>query len=355
MIFMTINLLKNLLLLEKPFFVIKSCLNQGNAPMKYQVIAYYYFTHFKAPQEEVQLHKKFFESLDVKGRVYISEEGINGQMSASSEAAPIFMDWMRSRFKGVVFKVHEADDHAFAKMTVKYRKQLVALDIPVELDQSHGHVSPETWKKMLDERDENLVLIDVRNKYEAIVGHFEGAEIPDCTTFREFPDYVKDLKSRKDPSKTRVMMYCTGGIRCEYFSVYLKEHGFQDVSQLDGGVIGYGLKVGSKHWRGKLFVFDDRLVVPISSDNQETISHCHHCNELCDTYINCANMDCNDLFISCLNCRKQFKGCCSSQCLDTGRVRQIDDYKDPKPFRKCSQEEKTSLRSRSSSNMCCCV
>lgn len=323
--------------------------------MKYQVLAYYYFTPFKDPHEEVKNHKKFFENLDVKGRIYISENGINGQMSASSESAPIFMDWMRSRFKNVMFKIHDSEEHAFHKMTVKYREQLVALDIPIDLDRSHGHVSPADWKKMLDERDENTVLIDVRNAYEAKVGHFEGAEVPDCDAFREFPEYVKDLKTRKDPSKTRVMMYCTGGIRCEYFSVYLKDHGFSDISQLDGGVINYGLEVGSKHWRGKLFVFDDRLVIPISPDNTEVISYCHYCQEPSDTYVNCANMDCNELFICCTDCRKAHSGCCSAVCLSEGRVRACDDSEHPKPFRKCPHEEKVSLRSRRSSKSSCCV
>ena len=121
---------------------------------------------------------------------------------------------------------------------------------------------------MLEKKDENTLLLDVRNDYESAIGHFEGAERPPIKTFREFPDYAEALAKQKNPQKTKVMMYCTGGIRCEVYSALLKEKGFEEVYQLHGGVINYGHKMGNKHWKGKLFVFDDRLSVPISEDEQ---------------------------------------------------------------------------------------
>lgn len=305
----------------------------------YFVLAYYLFIPIDSPEEEVCKHHAFFKDRDIKGRIYISKEGINGQMSASAEDAEAYMEWMRAdaRFRPIQFKIHHHHEHAFPKTTVKVREQLVALDMSVDLSQSGQHVSPEEWKKMLEERDENVVLVDVRNDYEWEIGHFEGAKLPDLETFREFPDYAKALKEQKDPQKTKVMMYCTGGIRCELYSALLKKEGFENVYQLQGGVINYGLKVGSDHWRGKLFVFDDRLAVPIAEDKEEVISKCLHCGASSDIYYNCANMDCNELFLCCPSCAEQFKGCCSEVCGGAPRVRAYEKTDRPKPFRKKHQ------------------
>ena len=311
--------------------------------MKYQVLAYYYIGPIQDPQEEILHHKDFFRNRDFKGRIYISEQGINGQASGSKAFAEEYISWMRtdSRFQGIDFKIHEADEHVFPKMTVKYRKQLVAIDCEVDFFVRGDPVAPSEWKRMLEERDEDTLLLDVRNDYEWQVGHFAGAEMPELQTFRQFPQYAEDLKKKRDPKKTAVMMYCTGGIRCEFYSAVLKEKGFEKVYQLKGGVIGYGLEEGSDHWKGKLFVFDDRLVVPISEEKSAPVTKCLLCASPSDTYFNCANMDCNELFVSCLNCLKQHKGCCSAPC-EKGRVRPYQES--GKPFRKWDFEEKQRLK-----------
>jgi UPF0176 protein len=310
----------------------------------YLVLAYYSLKSIEDPALEVERHKEFFTSRDFKGRIYISKQGINGQASGSAEHAEEYMAWMRKdpRFQDIDFKIHPADRHAFPKMTVKERKQLVAIDCEVDFSVVGEHVSPEEWKKKLETRDADTLLLDVRNDYEWEVGHFEGAELPKLETFRQFPSYARELKEKCDPKKTSVMMYCTGGIRCEFYSAVLKKEGFEKVYQLDGGVIEYGLKEGSDHWKGKLFVFDDRLVVPISGDEASPIAVCSLCQTSCDVYYNCANMDCNALFISCVSCIKTHRGCCSSQCLAEGRVRPYKE--DSIPFRKCSAQEKALMK-----------
>jgi UPF0176 protein len=223
-------------------------------------------------------------------------------------------------------------------MTVKTRPQLVALDAAVDMSKAGTHVSAEKWKEMLENRDAGTLLLDVRNDYEWEVGHFEGAELPTLEQFREFPKYAQELKKRCDPQKTKVMMYCTGGIRAEVYSALLKEEGFAEVYQLQGGVIKYGQEAGSKHWKGKLFVFDDRLAVPISEkDPAEVISACIHCQTTSDLYFNCANMDCNELFIACLPCAEKTKGCCCPQCEAAPRVRTFQTTDRPKPFQRLSQ------------------
>lgn len=300
----------------------------------YFVLAYYYIGKIENPKEEIARHKEFFEKKDFMGRIYVSEEGINGQASGSAEDAEKYIAWMKQdpRFQDVEFKIHKSDRHAFAKMTVKYRKQLVAVDIPVDFSKRGVSLSPKEWREKLEKKDPETLLIDVRNNYEWKVGHFEGAELPDLKTFREFPEYARKLKEKYDPKKTPIMMCCTGGIRCEFYSAVMKEEGFDEVYQLDGGIIKYGQEEGNAHWKGKLFVFDDRLVVPISEDEAKPISECKHCAAPIDVYYNCANTDCNDLFLCCIDCLKEHKGCCQDECIKSPRLRAFKE--DAIPFRK---------------------
>lgn len=300
------------------------------------ILAYYRFTKIANPQEFVSDHKTFFEGRDATARIYISEEGINGQMSAQEADALAYMDWLRGfpNFQDIVFKVHTYHENVFPRLTIKYRKQLVAIDHPVDLTKQGEHVSPERWSSMLDQRGENHILIDVRNDYEWKIGCFEGSECPPCETFRDFKAYADELKERINPKETSVMMCCTGGIRCEIYSALLKEKGFENVYQLDGGIINYGLKEGQRHWKGKLFVFDDRLAVPISKEATETIGSCDHCGIANDSYYNCANMDCNHLFLCCSDCAKTFSGCCSEECQTSPRVRPYHQETAHKPFRR---------------------
>lgn len=316
----------------------------------YVVFAYY---HFLTPpdvlenvESYIKHHKKFLETKDAKGRIYINEQGINGQMSIHEKDAESYIAWLHSHpvFKNVEIKVHLYEEHAFAKLTVKYRKQLVALDAQVDLRLAGQPVSSGEWKDMLEKKDPDTILIDVRNDYEWKVGHFEGAILPELETFRDFSDYIEHLKKLYDAKKTKVMMYCTGGIRCELYSALMKQKGFDTIYQLQGGVIKYGLEEGVNHWKGKLFVFDDRMVVPISKDQVAPISHCYQCHQPSDTYYNCANMDCNGLFLSCPECVKNMKGCCCEQCTHEPRVRAFEPAAHPKPFRKLPFDEKQALK-----------
>jgi UPF0176 protein len=306
----------------------------------YWVLAYYSFTPIAHPlahpHEEVAAHKAFIEPLDLTCRVYLSEQGINGQLCAPAADAQKYMEWLHTRpeFSKVHFKIHPYHEHVFPRKTVKYRKQLVAIDAEVDLSKAGEHLAPEEWKAMLDE-DTNHILIDVRNDYEWKLGRFAGAELPPCETFRDFVEYAESLKEKVDPTSTKVMMYCTGGIRCELYSALLKERGFENVYQLNGGVIGYGLEQGSKHWLGKLFVFDDRLAVPISEQAEcPVIGTCHHCGAPSDAYYNCANMDCNHLFLCCRDCLKAYTGCCQGSCKEAPRVRPYHEETAHKPFKR---------------------
>lgn len=309
------------------------------------VLAFYHIVDIENPKREVKQWLRFGKYLDMRSRIYLSEDGINGQMSIAEEDAEIFMDWVKAddRFKEIDFKIHYASEHVFPKLTIKYREQLVALGFKVDYSKKGEYLTPEEWKEKLDQRSKDTLVVDVRNDYEWDVGHFDGAERPDLKTFREFPDYAKQLKEKYDPEKTEVMMYCTGGIRCELFSPIMKDLGFKKIYQLKGGVIKYGLQEGHDHWKGQLFVFDDRLVVPIDEKNQEVIGKCKHCGAKTNTYLNCANMDCNDLFLCCEKCAPQHQGCCCDSCEQAPRRRQYDPANHAKPYRKLPFEEKEKL------------
>lgn len=302
---------------------------------QYYVLAYYYFTPIANPHQWVADHKAFFKERQLTSRIYINEHGINGQMSGLKEHAEEYMEWMHAHplFEKMPFKIHHHHENVFPRQTIKYRKQLVALDEEVDLKQIGEHVSPAQWKEML-KREDRPVLLDVRNDYEWEVGRFEGAVCPPCETFREFREYAQELKETVDPKTTPVMMCCTGGIRCELYSSLLIKEGFEKVYQLEGGIINYGLKEGNEHWQGKLFVFDDRLTVPISETEAPVIGACYHCKNPNESYYNCANMDCNRLFLCCPECLKQFQGCCCAKCQEAPRVRPYHEQDAHKPFRK---------------------
>jgi UPF0176 protein len=303
---------------------------------KYFVIAFYLFTPIADPHAEVAKHQAFFKERDIKSRIYISHDGINAQMSALEDHAIEYMEWMKldDRFKDIDFKIHVHHEQVFPRATVKFRKQLVALDHNANPHKGGEHIAPAQWKEML-EKEKNILLLDVRNDYEWKIGRFEGAVKPKLDMFRKFPEYARKLKEEYDLKNTKVMMYCTGGIRCELYSALMKDEGFENVYQLNGGVIRYGLEQGEDLWEGKLFVFDDRLAIPLKENSQaKPISECHFCKTPSDRYYNCASMDCNNLFLSCPECAEKMKGCCCTACQSGSRMRVFNKDAEPKPFKR---------------------
>jgi len=285
-------------------------------PINFLMLAFYKFAPIEAPKVLIKEFKSFFEKLGAKGRVYISEEGINGQMSVHKddlEEAKAYLNQMKG-FEEMPIKLQPNSVHGFEKLIIKYREHLVGLKDPVDLSIKGEYLKPEEWKELL-ESDEDKIVIDGRNDYEWEVGHFKGAEKPPCKTFRDFPEYIQKIKEKHGTDK-KVMMSCTGGIRCELLSSMMIKEGFSNVYQLEGGVINYGNTVGSEGWDGKLFVFDDT------------------CNAKSDTYYNCANMDCNKLFLACASCIDAHQGCCSEKCMTAPRVRVYEPSKGNLPFRK---------------------
>lgn len=259
-----------------------------------------------------------WDNLDVLGRIYVSYEGINAQLSVPAENFNAFKTHLDtiSFLENVRLNVAiEQDNMSFLKLKVKVREKIVAdglNDESFDVTDKGVHVGAEKFNALLD--NENTILVDMRNHYESEIGHFKGAITPDVDTFRDsLPIIEDDLKEHKEDKN--LVMYCTGGIRCEKASAYFKHKGFKNVYQLEGGIINYARQVEAQNLEnkfiGKNFVFDHRRGERISED---IIANCHQCGTPFDTHVNCANEACHLLFIQCDACAEKMNNCCSDEC-----------------------------------------
>ncbi|MFS4466317.1 rhodanese-related sulfurtransferase [Maribacter sp. 2210JD10-5] len=259
-----------------------------------------------------------WDALEVLGRIYVATEGINAQLSVPAENFEAF----KTHLDGISFLENvrlniaiEQDNKSFLKLKVKVRNKIVAdglNDSTFDVTNKGIHVDAEKFNDLIEDPD--TILVDMRNHYESEIGHFKNAITPDVDTFRDSLDIIeKDLAGHKEDKK--LVMYCTGGIRCEKASAYYKHNGFKQVYQLEGGIIEYTRQVTDKNlenkFRGKNFVFDHRRGERISDD---VIAQCHQCGAACDTHVNCANEACHLLFIQCGECARKMNDCCSDHC-----------------------------------------
>ncbi|MBS7232884.1 rhodanese-related sulfurtransferase [Flavobacterium psychroterrae] len=257
--------------------------------------------------------------LGVLGRIYVAHEGINAQLSLPADHFYEFKDTIEKYdfMKGIRLNIAvEHDDHSFLKLTVKVRDKIVADGLDDETFDATNigiHLKAKEFNDLLN--DPNVVVVDMRNHYESEIGHFTQAIRPDVDTFREsLPIIEEQLAEHKQDKK--LLMYCTGGIRCEKASAYFKHKGFENVYQLEGGIIEYTRQVKAEglesKFIGKNFVFDHRLGERITDD---IVSQCHQCGKPCDAHTNCANEGCHLLFIQCEECAQSLEGCCSTECV----------------------------------------
>ncbi|CAM6103100.1 unnamed protein product [Calypogeia fissa] len=359
------------------------------------VVNFYHFVGIEDPHHEVARHTSVLEGKDVRGRIYISHQGINAQLSGPEKEAIKYAEWVKedSRFADMLVQISPSPGgHAFPRLRLRYKPSLVqveggTLHLPVTDRSARAvHLSPREWTERLDaatlrsnksaaisqelgrSQDEQhdkgskaskpVVLLDVRNGYEWDVGHFKGAQRPNVDCFKSTEFGLKDNETvRSDPlanvdkEVVDVMMYCTGGIRCDVFSTMLRQKGFKNLYTLKGGVSNYLKEEGARKWAGNLFVFDSRLAVPpkdynmndssedealAESDASEEMScanssasqafaRCQLCGDPISEprHRNCANLDCNLLYLSCKDCLSQNKGCCSTSCSAAPRLRPL--------------------------------
>lgn len=275
---------------------------------------YYLFVNPQMVRDHLYLE---WDKLGVMGRIYLAHEGINGQISVPEANFRLFkescqnLDFMRGiRLNIAVDKMAKS----FFKLKILVRHKIVADgldDSTFDVRNKGIHLSAQKMNEMVGRED--TVIIDMRNHYESEVGHFQEAICPDVETFRESLPLIRDMLS--DQKEKNIVMYCTGGIRCEKASAYLKHHGFNHVFQLEGGIIEYTRQVEAEGLENKFlgsnFVFDERLGERVGD---EIIAHCHQCGALCDTHVNCANDYCHLLFIQCPSCGEKYEHTCSTLC-----------------------------------------
>ena len=281
-------------------------------------VSFYRYVIIDNPQELRDSLFSQWNDWKILGRIYIAREGINAQMCVPEENLEIVKYNLNQNplFSGIPFKIAVEDDgKSFYKLTIKVRPKIVADgldDNAFDVTNVGNHLTAKEFNTAME--DPETILVDMRNHYESEVGKFTGAICPDADTFREeLPMVIEELKNKKDK---KILMYCTGGVRCEKASAYLKHHGFKDVNQLHGGVIDYVRQIKAQglesKFIGKNFVFDERVGERITAD---VIAQCHQCGASCDTHVNCANDDCHLLFIQCDACAEKMNGCCTPECV----------------------------------------
>lgn len=258
------------------------------------VILFYKYVPIADPQAFAGEQRELCVSLGLKGRVLIATEGINGTLAGSTEAINQYTARLNAdeRFADVSFKTSAGDETTFPKLVVKVRAEIVTLGAgPLQAEQAN-QLSPAEWKQMIEE-EPDAVLLDVRNRYESDAGRFAGAVVCDIENFRELPAFVEKLEPLKEK---KVLMYCTGGIRCEKASALLHSRGFKDVYQLHGGIVSYQEQFGNEHWQGECFVFDQRMTVRVD-EGLVQIGQCAHTGRATSRFVNCLHDPCHKLFI----------------------------------------------------------
>ena len=285
--------------------------------MDYRVLLYYKYTTIDDPDTFATEHLAFCKEHNLKGRILVSTEGINGTLSGTKEDTDQYIEHMHAdeRFKDMTFKIDEAEGHAFKKMHVRPRKEIVALGLEDDVDPrvtTGKYYSPSEFKAALE--DDDTVILDARNDYEFDLGHFRGAIRPDITRFRDLPDWIRENKEKLDGKN--IVTYCTGGIRCEKFSGWLVKEGFENVGQLHGGIATYGKDSETKgeYWDGKMYVFDERISVDVNHVDKTVIGKEHFDGTPCERYINCANPECNKQILVSEKNEAKYLGACSYDC-----------------------------------------
>lgn len=287
--------------------------------MDYSIITFYRYTKIEKPAELRETLLALCQELKILGRILIAEEGINGAVSGTKKAIITFKEEIEKdkRFNGLTYREQENDTNAYHKLVVRLRKEVCAFATAVNVDNAGVRISPTKIKQWYD-RKEDFLVVDARNDYEYDVGHFQNALKMPIKNFRQFPEALPFLRPHQNK---KIVLYCTGGIRCEKASAYLKEQGFPEVYHLEGGVINYVNQFPDTYWQGGLFVFDDRLV----SDLGKPITNCVHCQTKTSQYINCHNLDCDKLIVSCQECQKTMEKTCSEECKNAPRKRVLKE------------------------------
>lgn len=284
---------------------------------KFNVLLYYYYTKIDQPLDIMNQHKTFCSKLNIKGRIIIATEGINGTISGPIEDCNKFKIWLKNLMdiKKIDFKESECKNHLFDKLTIKVKDHIIKMGKEVDPTIKTGiHLSPSEFKKKM--KQEDTIIVDFRSKMEHHLGKFKDAVTFNINNMYEIPNIYDKHEFFRDKNNLNkhILTYCTGGIKCEKASSFLLEKGFKNVYQLEGGIIRYAKEEQGEDFEGKCYVFDNRIGIDVNKINPKNISFCYHCNKESDTMINCMNTKCNKHTTMCQQCYNSLDGCCSETC-----------------------------------------
>ncbi len=291
----------------------------GSDQGAFDILLYYLYFDIEDPELYADQHRSLCETLGLRGRILIGKEGINGTVSGPREATDAYQNALREdpRSATIEFKVDPSADHVFPKLSIKVREEIVTLGLGAKdfspNETSGTRLSPTEWHSAM--QDENAVLIDGRNNYESDLGRFRGALCPDIDNFRDFPQWVEENREQLEGKK--LLTYCTGGIRCEKLSGFLKNEGFDDVYQLEGGIVTYGKdeEVKGDGFDGLCYVFDERVGVEVNhTASHRLITECRACGKEHSEYSNCAWKSCNARIFICDTCAAESGTYCDDEC-----------------------------------------
>ncbi len=297
----------------------------------YQILLYYKYTDVSDPQALMHSQKTLCTKLGMKGRIIVAYEGINGTIEGTRSACKEYMEIMKAdpRFTDIHWKISDGtpDGSAFPRLSVKVRKEIVSLHLADDSEDINPneitgtHLTPEELRAWYEEGKE-FHIVDMRNDYELRSGKFEGTIFPELNNFR---DLKKNLSKIGHLKNKPVLTVCTGGVRCEKASGLLVREGFENVYQLDGGIVSYMEKYPGKDFKGSLYVFDKRVTMHFEDpDIHEIIGRCQKCDTPSEQYVNCANLMCHDHFICCKNClEKNGSAFCNMRCKISWRWYQL--------------------------------
>jgi UPF0176 protein len=289
----------------------------------YRVLLYYCYTNLTDAEDFRNEHHQYCIEKNLLGRIIISCEGINGTICGLEADCQDYMAQLQgdSRFSHIEFKVEKTEKNVFKKLHVRFKPELVNSGLVDIMPSQHpnNYVDAKEFARLKDRED--VVVLDVRSDYEYKLGKFKNSVTLPISNFREFPSHIDKLTQYKGK---KIITVCTGGVKCEKASIYLKEKGFPEVYQLHGGIIRYGIDTDGKDFEGKCYVFDGRISTEINKANPSVISSCFICNETCDRVVNCANADCNRHVPICVECGQKLDGTCSKACYNNPNKRAYD-------------------------------
>lgn len=292
---------------------------------KNKVISFYKYVNIENPEALMKEHLEWCLENGIRGKVYLAKEGISGSIFGDEDAITKYKEHLKNykSFKDVWFKETPTDKIAFGKMHVRVKEEIVNSGLrDTKLEHTAPKITPEQLLKFYEDK-KDFVIVDARNWYESKIGKFKNAITPQITHFREWPKVVESLSEHKNKT---IVTYCTGGIRCEKASAYMREQGFKDVYQIDGGILNYIQQFPDTYWEGGMFVFDDRKVLDSNTREElKYIASCYFCNKPTSYHINCHNQDCDKIFVCCHDCKIEKEYCCSDECRTSGNKRKKYD------------------------------